>query len=101
MCSEGMPGRGSRAAAGCVHNDRMESQPDSLAKYFDDWYADMTGSPVKDEIQQRHLGLPPHLLSTSLLGWDGSPRPPWHCACLPAAYWSTWPAAGEVMAAAS
>jgi SAM-dependent methyltransferase len=49
----------------------MESQPDSLAKYFDDWYADMTGSPVKDEIQQRHLGLPPHLLSTSLLGWDG------------------------------
>ena len=31
----------------------------------------MTGSPVKDEIQQRQLGLPPHLLSTSLLGWDG------------------------------
>lgn len=31
----------------------------------------MTGSPVKDQIQQRHLGLPPHLLSTSLLGWDG------------------------------
>jgi SAM-dependent methyltransferase len=31
----------------------------------------MTGWPVKDEIQQRHLGLPPHLLSTSLLGWDG------------------------------
>jgi SAM-dependent methyltransferase len=31
----------------------------------------MTGSPVKDEIQQRHLGLPPQLLSTSLLGWDG------------------------------
>ena len=41
------------------------------AKYFDGWYADMTGSPVKDEIQQRHLGLPPRLLSTSLLGWDG------------------------------
>ena len=31
----------------------------------------MTRSPVKDEIQQRHLGLPPHLLSASLLGWDG------------------------------
>jgi len=31
----------------------------------------MTASPVKDEIQQRHLGLPPYLLSTSLLGWDG------------------------------
>jgi len=31
----------------------------------------MTGSPAKDEVQQRHLGLPSHLLSTSLLGWDG------------------------------
>jgi SAM-dependent methyltransferase len=44
---------------------------DPLAEYFDGWYADMTGSPVKDEIEQRHLGLPPHLLSTSLLSWDG------------------------------
>jgi SAM-dependent methyltransferase len=42
-----------------------------LAQYFDGWYAAMAGSPVKDEIMQRHLGLPPHLLSTSLLGWDG------------------------------
>jgi len=42
-----------------------------MAEYFDHWYADMTVSPVKDEIQQRHLGLPPHLLSTSLLGWEG------------------------------
>jgi SAM-dependent methyltransferase len=49
----------------------MEPEPGSLAEYFDHWYADMTGSPVKDEIQQRHLGLPPHLLSTSLLGWEG------------------------------
>ncbi len=49
----------------------MESQPGSLAEYFDGWYADMIASPVKDEIQQRHLGLPPHLLSTSLLGWEG------------------------------
>ena len=49
----------------------MEPEPSSLAEYFDGWYADMTGSPAKDEIQQRHLGLPPHLLSTSLLGWDG------------------------------
>jgi SAM-dependent methyltransferase len=31
----------------------------------------MVATPVKDEIEQRHLGLPPHLLSTSLLGWDG------------------------------
>jgi SAM-dependent methyltransferase len=45
--------------------------PGSLAEYFDHWYADMTVSPVKDEIQQRHLGLPPHLLSSSLLGWEG------------------------------
>ena len=30
---------------------------------------DRVGGP--DEIQQRHLGLPAHLLSTSLLGWDG------------------------------
>ena len=49
----------------------MEPGPGSLAEYFDSWYAEMTGSPVKDEIQQRHLGLPPHLLSTSLLGWEG------------------------------
>jgi SAM-dependent methyltransferase len=42
-----------------------------MAEYFDHWYADMAVSPVKDEIQQRHLGLPPHLLSTSLLGWQG------------------------------
>lgn len=41
------------------------------ARYFDGWYADMAVSPVKDEIQRRHLGLPPQLLSTSLLGWDG------------------------------
>jgi SAM-dependent methyltransferase len=49
----------------------VEPEPGSLAEYFDGWYADITGSPVKDEIQQRYLGLPPHLLSTSLLGWDG------------------------------
>ena len=42
-----------------------------MAEYFDHWYADMAVSPVKDEIQQRHLGLPRHLLSTSLLSWEG------------------------------
>ena len=41
------------------------------AEYFNGWYADMVNCPVKDEIEQRHLGLPPHLLSTSLLTWDG------------------------------
>jgi len=49
----------------------MKPEPGSLAEYFDGWYADMTASPAKDQIQQRHLGLPPDLLSTSLLGWDG------------------------------
>ena len=49
----------------------MEPEPGLLAEYFDGWYADMTGSPAMDEIQQRHLSLPPHLMSTSLLGWDG------------------------------
>jgi hypothetical protein len=29
----------------------VEPEPGSLAEYFDGWYADMTGSPVKDEIQ--------------------------------------------------
>lgn len=48
----------------------MATRPILTAEYFDNWYADMVGSQVKDEIEQRHLGLPPHLLSTSLLGWD-------------------------------
>jgi SAM-dependent methyltransferase len=43
----------------------------ALAQYFDGWYADMAASSVKDEIHQRHLGLPPGLLSHSLLTWDG------------------------------
>jgi SAM-dependent methyltransferase len=50
---------------------RVETPAPALAQYFDDWYADMTGSPVKDQIQRRHLGLPPRLLSTSLLSWAG------------------------------
>src|SRR5262249_19320276 len=54
----------------------MAPGPGPLAEYFDGWYADMTVSPVKDEIQQRHLGLPPHLLSTSLLGWEGITEAP-------------------------
>lgn len=41
------------------------------ANYFDQWYADMAASPRREQIQQRHLGLPPHLLSTSLLTWAG------------------------------
>jgi SAM-dependent methyltransferase len=53
------------------HNGLMEIEPELTATYFDGWYADMVGSVAKDEIQQRQLGLPPHLLSTSLLSWEG------------------------------
>lgn len=49
----------------------MVSEHDELAAYFDQWYADMAGETNADAIQQRHLGLPPELLSTSLLTWDG------------------------------
>jgi SAM-dependent methyltransferase len=52
-------------------NGRVESSRAALAQYFDGWYAGMPASPVKDEIQQRHLGLPAYLLSTSLLTWAG------------------------------
>lgn len=41
-----------------------------MAKGFDQWYADMAESPRKDEIVQRHLGLPAELLSSSLLPWE-------------------------------
>ncbi|RNL78972.1 class I SAM-dependent methyltransferase [Nocardioides marmorisolisilvae] len=49
----------------------MVSEHDELAGYFNQWYADMAGETNADAIQQRHLGLPPELLSTSLLTWDG------------------------------
>ena len=41
------------------------------AAYFDQWYADMRHSPVKDDVERRHLGLPAHLQSTGMLTWDG------------------------------
>ena len=41
------------------------------ADYFDSWYADMGLTHVKDDVVQRHLGLPADLLSTSLLPWEG------------------------------
>lgn len=40
-------------------------------EYFDTWYADMAATPVTDQIKRRHLGLPPLVLSTSMLGWEG------------------------------
>ncbi len=53
----------------------MDEQTRALADYFDRWYADMARPSHqgrrKDEVQQRHLGLPERLLSTSLLSWDG------------------------------
>jgi SAM-dependent methyltransferase len=49
----------------------MVPEPWPEATTFDAWYTDMVVSPVKDEIVQRHLGLPPDLLSSSLLGWEG------------------------------
>jgi ubiquinone/menaquinone biosynthesis C-methylase UbiE len=42
-----------------------------LANYFDAWYADMASTPAKDEIMQRHLGLPRHLVTTSTIPWQG------------------------------
>jgi len=70
-CALRLIGAAAALRPGPAHTDRMEPEPGLLAEYFDGWYADMTGSLAMDEIQQRHLGLPPHLLSTSLLGWDG------------------------------
>lgn len=40
------------------------------AEQFDRWYADMVASPVRDELVRRHLGLPAHVPSSSLLTWD-------------------------------
>jgi SAM-dependent methyltransferase len=49
----------------------VEKRPEISAEYFDQWYANMGDNSPHDEIVQRHLGLPRHLLSTSLLTWDG------------------------------
>ena len=40
------------------------------ADHFDLWYANMVESPARDEIVQRHLGLPADVLSRCLLAWD-------------------------------
>lgn len=41
------------------------------AAYFDQWYADMGASPVRDAIVARTLGLPPELQFTGVLTWQG------------------------------
>lgn len=51
--------------------DAMAPPPEPDASYFDSWYAAMATSTIKEELKWRHLGLPPHLLSTSLLTWGG------------------------------
>jgi SAM-dependent methyltransferase len=43
----------------------------AAAQYFDTWYADLAETTAVDEFHWRHLGLPPELLSTSLLNWAG------------------------------
>ena len=48
----------------------MSDWPPS-AEDFNAWYANMVDHSSGDAIQRRHLGLPAHLLSTSLLTWDG------------------------------
>jgi SAM-dependent methyltransferase len=53
------------------HTGRVEIPAPRSAEYFDGWYADMARSPVKDEVMQRHLGLPPYLLPNSMLTWEG------------------------------
>jgi len=52
------------------HTESMTNRPGRSAAYFDRWYADMVRAPIKDDIQQRHLGLPQGMLSTSSLTGD-------------------------------
>lgn len=41
------------------------------AEYFDQWYSNMAGESPGDAVKRRHLGLPAHFLSSSLLPWEG------------------------------
>lgn len=47
-----------------------DGQPPS-AEVFNEWYSNMANQTLTDEIKQRHLGLPSHVVSSSLLGVDG------------------------------
>src|SRR5687767_5252111 len=51
--------------------DAVTDTPPSAAARYDSWYSNMAAAPAMDGIVQRHLGLPPDLLSTSLLSWEG------------------------------
>ncbi len=54
-----------------MESGKPAGAPNRDAAYFDQWYADMASSPVRDAIVTRSLGLPPELQSTSLLTWQG------------------------------
>ena len=49
----------------------VKSDRSAMASYFNGWYADMASTPAKDEVMQRHLGLPQHLVTTSTIPWRG------------------------------
>ena len=49
----------------------MSDRKPPSAEDFNQWYADMAEQSTGDEIKRGHLGLPPRLLSSSLLTWDG------------------------------
>lgn len=40
-------------------------------QHFDDWYARLATSAAREELVQRHLGLPPVRLVTGLVPWSG------------------------------
>lgn len=47
----------------------MSSEHDE--QHFDSWYARLSTSAAREELVQRHLGLPPVRLVTGLVPWDG------------------------------
>lgn len=65
-----MTGRGRKAGNAPNRHDRRMTTPPS-AEHFDQWYANMAGSPAHEAVVMQTLGLPAGLESTSLLPWDG------------------------------
>lgn len=47
------------------------SKPPPSAEEFDQWYSDMAGQSSGDRVKLGLLGLPDHVVSSSLLSWDG------------------------------
>lgn len=41
------------------------------AERFDGWYAGLATSAAREELERRHLGLPPLLLASGLVPWEG------------------------------